>query len=485
MPVGWFIRVCIAVVLILGGVYLARLGLSVRGPSLDVEHRVQLVGEYDAGQGLVSWAAYQAVDRALAEQVVQLIEPHRRYPGARLDRYAPDSVSHPLQQPVDWNRSQVLVPDGDERAAIVLLHGLSDSPYSMRALAEAYVGAGYRVVVPRLPGHGFAPSGLRNVKRNDWSQAVRIAVRRAVDPGANGDAPLPLLVGGYSNGALLALEYALNCGGADPCPQGMVLLSPALGVSGFSRLGRMHRFASWVPAFERFAWETIAPEVDPFKFTSFPKDPGVEIHELARSVERRIRRSERDLPPVLAFQSVVDDTVRADALVGRLFRYRTGPQSRIVWYDVNRYVGVANLLNPVPEPTANGTVVQTLVTNEASSSRAVVARDLSAGTSKPLGVRWPNEVLSLSHIAIPFAVDDPVYGLDNVCPGSAAAVAYSECSGGTGPWLGGDTLGAMTPESERRVGRLGAAYVLRLRYNPFIEYQHAEILRWSRARVGE
>ncbi len=37
--------------------------------------------------------------------------------------------------PVNWNRSFVL-PTGEPAAGVLHLHGLSDSPYSMRALGE-------------------------------------------------------------------------------------------------------------------------------------------------------------------------------------------------------------------------------------------------------------------------------------------------------------------------------------------------------------
>ena len=51
----------------------------------------------------------------------------------------------------------------------------------------------------------------------------------------------------------------------------------------------------------------------------------------------------------------------------------------------------------------------------ASASRAVVARHkppFSTETSKiePLHLSWPHGVISLSHVALPFAPDDPLYG---------------------------------------------------------------------------
>ena len=42
---------------------------------------------------------------------------------------------------------------------VLMLHGMSDSPYSLRHLAEVYRARGFVVLIPRMPGHGTAPSG--------------------------------------------------------------------------------------------------------------------------------------------------------------------------------------------------------------------------------------------------------------------------------------------------------------------------------------
>lgn len=75
----------------------------------------------------------------------------------------------------NWNRSQVLLPQGDILGAAVLLHGLTDSPYSMRYLAQAWQQQGVVVVMPRLPGHGTGGAGEREsrqgrriIRPNTW-----------------------------------------------------------------------------------------------------------------------------------------------------------------------------------------------------------------------------------------------------------------------------------------------------------------------------
>ena len=52
--------------------------------------------------------------------------------------------SIPGISPQDWNRSYIMEPDGPPLGAVVLLHGLTDSPYSLRHIAERYRDHGLR-----------------------------------------------------------------------------------------------------------------------------------------------------------------------------------------------------------------------------------------------------------------------------------------------------------------------------------------------------
>ena len=60
------------------------------------------------------------------------------------------------------------MPLGKPRGSVVLLHGLTDSPYSVRYLAQLWQQRGYVAVAPRLPGHGTAPGALTAVDWETW-----------------------------------------------------------------------------------------------------------------------------------------------------------------------------------------------------------------------------------------------------------------------------------------------------------------------------
>ena len=61
---------------------------------------------------------------------------------------------------------------------MLLLHGMSDAPYSLRALGEALHARGFHVLGLRLPGHGTAPSGLVTATWEDMAAAVALAARQ-------------------------------------------------------------------------------------------------------------------------------------------------------------------------------------------------------------------------------------------------------------------------------------------------------------------
>ena len=99
------------------------------------------------------------------------------------------------------------MPDGKPQGAVVLLHGLTDTPYSLRHIAENYRQQGYVAIGIRLPGHGTVPAGLTDVDWQDWLAATRLAVREAKRLTGK-DAPLHIV--GFSNGGALAMKYSLD-----------------------------------------------------------------------------------------------------------------------------------------------------------------------------------------------------------------------------------------------------------------------------------
>ena len=69
----------------------------------------------------------------------------------------------------DWS---ALGPGKNAHVGVLLVHGFTGSPASMRPWGEFLNSKGYTVRVPLLPGHGTQPEDLNKVKWQEWPAKV-------------------------------------------------------------------------------------------------------------------------------------------------------------------------------------------------------------------------------------------------------------------------------------------------------------------------
>ncbi len=466
----WKILALVVVCLVIGavsGIMVLYIQMARGRADLEPWHRLKPEAEFTAGRidEIKDLEAYAALEDRLFKDIAETLSREvQAWPA--LSRLDPTSATNPDTFPRNWNRSFRLEPDRVVAGAL-LLHGLSDSPYSLHAVAEHLQSRGVMCVGLRLPGHGGVPGGLTSVRMEDWRAAVRLAaqdLRRRLDPSQ------PLILVGYSNGAALALDYTLDALNDEnlPAPERLVFFSPAFAVSRIAAFARWQRLVSTLPGLEKLAWTDILPEYDPFKFNSFPIRAGEEIYRLTTDLERKLQRLERDgrlghLPSVLSFQSVVDATVPAKASLPRLYRRLEANGSLLVLFDVDREARSAALLTPeanrvLSESDKGGpwSFDIAIVTNQSPASDQVELRTIRAGSPATefvvddLGMQWPRGVYSLSHVALPFPPNDPVYGVGPV-------------------WRDPFPLGRIDPRGEKGALVVPLNLLMRLRYNPFFD----------------
>ena len=225
-----------------------------RGPPLEPWHTFAPTELSAEELDEADWAAYLAAEQAAFDQVqaevTAELDAAERVP---INRYFEGSPVFPGNFAQDWNRSYVIGPDGPPVGAVVLLHGLTDAPYSQRHIAAAYARHGFVAIVPRLPAHGTVPAALTEVEWEDWMAATRLAVREAR---ARVGADLPLHLVGFSNGGALATKYALDAI-EDPAlarPDRLVLISPMIGITAFARFAGFAGLPAVLPKFAKAAW---------------------------------------------------------------------------------------------------------------------------------------------------------------------------------------------------------------------------------------
>jgi alpha-beta hydrolase superfamily lysophospholipase len=365
-------------------------------------------------------------------------------------RFNPDSNVSRLVEDAPFNHSFRLTPPEPVGHAL-LIHGLSDSPYSMKALAEALHARGFDVTVLRLPGHGTLPSVMTQMSAADWNAAVRIAVRDVASRTRSGQ---PFYLGGYSTGGTLALQYTLDALTDTSLrkPDRILLVSPAIEVPDVAVVANVLDMLSIVPlpVLQKVRWQEIGVEYDPYKFNSFAINATRQVSKSTRTLQESLAKAVESgrieqMPPIVTWQSVVDATVGANGVADALYARLQGAEHRLVLFDVNRQGAVGSVQRPgagaLIERLSNMPRAYTLdvVMNASAQSRSVNVRRLSpdGGVSvRETDLQWPENLVSLSHVAMPFPPDDPVYGLN---PGSGRDGIPS-----IGSWLFRGENGAVT-----------------------------------------
>jgi alpha-beta hydrolase superfamily lysophospholipase len=467
--VRWLKRGGILAAVVVVTLFVGRIVETQRGPALRVWHTYvpeeMTVEEMEKGD----WAAYLKAEAALFDRLgaklKEELEPEDRVPG---NRYFDGSPIYPARFEQDWNRSYVLLPDGPPLGAVVFLHGLTDSPYSLRHIARRYRADGWVAVAPRLPAHGTVPAALSTVQWEEWLAATRLAVREARRL-AGSSAPIHLV--GFSNGGALAMMYALDALGDRSMarPERIILISPMIGVTSFARFAGLAGLPATLPRFAKAAWLSNLPEFNPFKYNSFPINGATQSHRLTQVLQSRIARYEGEgrlgeIAPILTFQSVLDYTVHTRAIIDALYAHLPRNGSELLLFDLNRTALLSPLLRSsmetlvermLPEPPRNYRV--TLITNGGPEGREEIARVTEAGqttsTVRKLGLFYPPDVFSLSHVAIPFPPTDALYGM---AP--------------DGKEHYGIELGTMAGRGERGALIVSLDALLRVSSNPFFDY---------------
>ncbi len=147
------------------------------------------------------------------------------------------SMSHRSAAAIELNLPFELAADPTVpyKGRYLLFHGLNDSAYVWRDFGEALAARGFDVRAVLFDGHGTTPKDMLDVQWEAWRDSARshLAAWR--------DADVPLHLGGFSMGGVLATWLALD----NPDISSLLLVSPAFE----SRLNHLLR---WSGLYARF-----------------------------------------------------------------------------------------------------------------------------------------------------------------------------------------------------------------------------------------
>ena len=200
-------------------------------------------------------------------------------------------ISADHDKEIAMNMPIELSPKTPATKAILMVHGLGDSPYSFSDLAPTLAEQGFHVQTLLLPGHGSKPKDMMLPTYTDWQTIV--------DHYANllKQDYQEVWLGGFSTGANLVTIHTIETGGVE----GLLLFSPGF----VSRAPILEKFA---PLASLFYDGYTAEEKNIARYTSAPLNGAIAYSESASRLRDLLKRnvSVKTLIAVSEADSIVD-----------------------------------------------------------------------------------------------------------------------------------------------------------------------------------
>lgn len=219
--------------------------------------------------------------------------------------------------------------EGGSVGALVL-HGFTGNPSSMRGVAEALVGAGLAVEVPRLPGHGTSIEDLTTTGWADWSGEAEAAYQRLASRTER------VVVVGLSMGGLLALWCAIE----HPEVRGVVAVNPFIHTPDIVRSAVDELWEAGTTVTDGVANDVAAEGVEESAYDKVPLGPLRSAMDAAAEVAGRLGEVRC---PVLLMTSAQDHVVPpetsevvADGVAGELERLTLERSYHVATIDLDK-----------------------------------------------------------------------------------------------------------------------------------------------------
>jgi carboxylesterase len=180
---------------------------------------------------------------------------------------------------------------------VLLVHGYTSTPQSMRGWAEHFAAAGYSVRLPRLPGHGTRWQDMNTTRWQDWYAEVEKAFEELRSRCGL------VFVAGMSMGGLLSTKLALEQG---PRVAGLILVNPIY-LHDDKRLALLPMLQRVVPSFPGIANDVKKVGGEPE--LAYDRNPLKAMHSQTQ-LWAEVRRDLGEITqPVLLMHSRVDHVV--------------------------------------------------------------------------------------------------------------------------------------------------------------------------------
>ncbi|MDJ0901202.1 MAG: alpha/beta hydrolase [Xenococcus sp. MO_188.B8] len=235
------------------------------------------------------------------------------------------------------------IENENNQRAIVLLHGLTDSPYFMEAIGKRFAQLGFNVYIPLLPGHGLKdPKGMKGVTLKQWKKEVNKVVSIACGKAQQ------VSIGGLSTGGTLSVWKASK--NPDQINGGVFLFSAALDIADDEndsdnpfkkgnfkeRLLRTYCIRKPLAIVQDLKSPLVGndPGDNPYRYSRMDYDGAAQLAECIKKVEKA-----KLTQPLFVAHSEADEA--ADILgVEELMLNHQGDREQVYYYRIGKTLGV-------------------------------------------------------------------------------------------------------------------------------------------------
>lgn len=184
----------------------------------------------------------------------------------------------------------------NKSTGILLVHGFTGSPASMRPWAEYLNQHGYTVTVPLLPGHGTRPEDLNMVKWQEWPAKVENDLNVLLQSCEK------VFICGLSMGGGTVLNVATRY---SKQLAGIILVNPMIHVKLVP-----HQLAWVISRFQKMR-DSVGDDIKRPGITEWGYDslPAVGVHQLLKMLSYTRKRLHDVTAPLQLFHSVDDHTL--------------------------------------------------------------------------------------------------------------------------------------------------------------------------------
>ena len=193
----------------------------------------------------------------------------------------------------DWNAEG---SGSKKKVGVLLVHGFTGSPASMRPWAEYLNQHGYTVKVPLLPGHGTRPEDLNLVKWQEWPAKVENDLNLLLQSCEK------VFICGLSMGGGTTLNVATRY---SQQLAGIILVNPMIHVKLVP-----HQLAWVISRFQKMR-DSVGDDIKRPGITEWGYDslPAVGVYQLLKMLSYTRKRLHDVTAPLQLFHSVEDHTL--------------------------------------------------------------------------------------------------------------------------------------------------------------------------------